>query len=62
MGTVGGNGKELITAASQNQFLAVGLARYHAAIAEVANWKSISEIGFVCLCCLCHDFPPEPMS
>jgi hypothetical protein len=54
---VGADGKDLFTAASQNQFFAVGLARYHAAFAEIANRKSISEIGFVCLC---HDLPPEP--
>src|SRR5216683_5398113 len=60
VGAVGADGKDLITAAGQNQFFAVGLARYHAAIAEIANRKSISEIGFVRLWCLCHDFPPEP--
>jgi hypothetical protein len=49
MCAVGGNGKEFITAADQNQFFAVGLARYHAAIAEIANRNSSSEIGFVCL-------------
>jgi hypothetical protein len=57
---VGANGKEFITAAAQNQFFAVGLARYHAAVAEIANRKSISAIGFVRLWCLCHDLPPEP--
>jgi hypothetical protein len=30
---VGTDGEEFITAAGQNQFFAVGLARYHAAIA-----------------------------
>ena len=59
MGAVGADGKELITAAGQNQFFAVGLARYHAAIAEIANRKSISEIGFVRLWCVCHDLPPS---
>ena len=44
---------------AQKQFFAVGLARHHAAIAEIANHKSISEIGFVRLWCLCHDLPPE---
>jgi hypothetical protein len=63
VGAVGADGKDLITATSQNQFFAVGLARYHAAIAEIANRKSISEIGFVRLrWCLCHDLPPEPIS
>jgi hypothetical protein len=57
---VGPEGKDLITAADQNQFFAVGLARYHAAIAEIVDRKSISEIGFVRLWCLCHDLPPEP--
>jgi hypothetical protein len=52
VGAVGADGKDLITATSQNQFFAVGLARYHAAIAEIANRKSISEIGFVRLWCL----------
>jgi hypothetical protein len=59
---VGGDGKDLVTAAGQNQFFAVGMARDHAAIAEIANRKSISEIGFVRLWCLCHDLPPEPIS
>jgi hypothetical protein len=31
VGAVGANGKEFITAAAQNQFFAVGLARYDAA-------------------------------
>jgi hypothetical protein len=60
VGAVGANGEEFITAAAQNQVSAVDLARYHAAIAEIANRKSISEIGFVRLWCLCHDLPPEP--
>jgi hypothetical protein len=47
VGAVGANGKDLVTAAGQNQFFAVGLARNHAAIAEIANRKPISEIGFV---------------
>src|SRR5438477_12943418 len=55
---MGTNSKKLITAAAQNQFLAVGLAQYHAAIEEIANRKSISDIGLVCLWCLCHDLPP----
>jgi hypothetical protein len=46
VGAVSTNGKELVTAASQNYFFAIGLARYHAAIAEIANWKSILKIGF----------------
>jgi hypothetical protein len=62
VGAVGADSKDLITAAGQNQFFAVGLARYHAAIAEIANRKSISEIRFVRLWCLCHDLPPEPIS
>jgi hypothetical protein len=62
VGAVGADGKDLITAAGQNQFFAVGMARYHAAIAEIANQKSISEIGFVRLWCLRHDLPPEPIS
>jgi hypothetical protein len=49
---VAADGKELITAARQNYLFAVGLAQYHAAIAEIANRKSISEIGFVRLWCL----------
>jgi hypothetical protein len=49
MCAVSGNGKEFITAADQNQFFAVGLARYHAAIAEIANRSASSKIGFVCL-------------
>jgi len=61
VGAVGADGKDLITAASQNHFFAVGLPQYHAAIAEIANWKSISEIGFVRPCRLCHDLPPEPI-
>src|SRR5258707_9461190 len=56
MGAVGADGKDFITAAGQNQVFAVGLARYHAALAEIANRKSISEIGFVRLWCFCHDF------
>jgi hypothetical protein len=56
------DGKDLITAAGQNQFFAVGLARYHAAIAEIADRKPISEVGFVRLCCLCHDLAPESIS
>jgi hypothetical protein len=47
VGAVGADGKDFITAAGQNQFFAVGLARYYASIAEIANRKSISEIGFV---------------
>jgi hypothetical protein len=62
VGAVGADGKEFITAANQNQFFAVCLARYHAPVAQIANWKSISEIGFVRLWCLCHDLPPEPIS
>jgi hypothetical protein len=62
VGAVGADSKEFITAADQNQFFAVDLARYHAAIAEIANRKSIFEIGFVRLWCLCHDLPPEPIS
>jgi hypothetical protein len=57
VGAVGTNSKKLITAAAQNQFLAVGLAQYHAAIEEIANRKSISEIGLVRLWCLCHGLP-----
>jgi hypothetical protein len=49
------DGKDLITAAGQNQFFAVGLTRYQAAIAEIANRDSISEIEFVRRWCL-HDF------
>src|SRR6266699_746683 len=56
---MGTNSKKLITAAAQNQFLAVSLAQYHAAVEELANRKSISEIGPVRLWCLCHDLPPE---
>jgi hypothetical protein len=44
---VAADGKELITAARQNYLFAGGLARHHAAIVEIANRKSISEIGFV---------------
>jgi hypothetical protein len=62
VGAVGADGKDLITAAGRNQFFAGGMARYHAAIAEIANRKSISEIGFVRLWCLCHDLPSEPIS
>jgi hypothetical protein len=57
VGAVSTNSKKLITAAAQNQFLAVGLAQYHAAIEEIANRKSISEIGLVRLWCLCHGLP-----
>jgi hypothetical protein len=57
VGAVGTNSKKLITAAAQNQFLAVGLAQYHAAIEEIANRKSISEIGLVRLWRLCHGLP-----
>jgi hypothetical protein len=62
VGAVGADNKELVTAASQKQFFAVDLARYHASIAEIANRKSISEIRFIRLWCLCHDLPPEPIS
>jgi hypothetical protein len=62
VGAVAANGKDLITAAGQNQFFAVGLARYHAAIAEIANRKSISEIRVVRLWYLGHDLPLEPIS
>jgi hypothetical protein len=55
VGAVGADGKDLITAAGQNQFFAVGLTRYQAAIAEIANRDSISEIEFVRRWCL-HDF------
>jgi hypothetical protein len=60
VGAVSTNSKELITTASQNYFLAVGLARYHASLAEIANWKSILKIGFSRIWCLCHDWVPEP--
>jgi hypothetical protein len=62
VGAVGGDGKDLITAAGQNHFFAVGLARYQAAIADIANRKSVSEIGFVRVWCLGHDLPPERSS
>jgi hypothetical protein len=58
---VGTNSKELVTAASQNHFFAIGLARYHASIAEIANWKSVLKIGLCRLWYLCHDLAPEPM-
>jgi hypothetical protein len=61
VGAVGTNSEKLITAAAQNQFLAVGLAQYHAAIEEITNRKSISEIRLVRLWCLCHDLPPEQL-
>jgi hypothetical protein len=62
VGAVSTDGKDLIAAAGQNYFFAADLARYHAAIGEIANRKSISEIGFVRLWCPCHDLPPEPIS
>jgi len=52
VGAVSANGKEFTTVAAQNQFFAVGLARYAAAIEEIANRKSTSEIGFARLWCL----------
>jgi hypothetical protein len=62
MGAMGADSKEFITPADQNQFFAVDVARNHAAIAEIVNRKSIFEIGFVRLWCLCHDLPPELIS
>jgi hypothetical protein len=58
---VGTDSKKLITAPAQKHFLAVGLAQYHAAIEEIANRKSISEIWLVRLWCLCHDLPPKQL-
>jgi hypothetical protein len=45
VGVVGANGKELIAVLNQNDFFAVGLARYHVSMAEIANWKSILQVG-----------------
>jgi MFS family permease len=39
----------------------IGLAQYHAALEEIANRKSISEVGLVRLWCLCHDLPPKQL-
>jgi hypothetical protein len=61
VGAVGANGKELVTTASQNYFFAIGLARYHASIAEIANGKSILKIECFRLLYVCHDLPPEPV-
>jgi hypothetical protein len=61
VGAVGTNGKELVTVASQNHFFAIGLCRYHASIAEIANGKSILKIEFSRLWYLCHDLAPEPI-
>lgn len=50
--------KKFVATANQNEFLAIDLTRDHASIAEVANRKSISEIGSILLC-LCHNVTSE---
>ena len=52
---VAANGEEFISATGEYHFFAVGLSRYHAAVAELAKRKSILEINFVRLWYLCHD-------
>jgi hypothetical protein len=56
---VGTDGKELITAASQNYFFAIDLPRYHVLFAEIPNWQSILQIGFSRLWCPWHNLPPD---
>lgn len=57
----GTDDKEFIAAAGEKDILTIGLARDHASIAEIANRKSILEIGLVLLC-VCHDLSPERIS
>jgi len=51
--------KNFLAATSENELLAVGLACHHASIAQVANRKSILEIGFIRRWCLSHKWPPQ---
>jgi hypothetical protein len=50
--------KKLVATANQHEFLAIDLTSDHTSIAQIANGKSIFEIGFILLC-LCHDVASE---
>jgi len=53
--------EKFIAAPNENDLLTLKLTWHHASIAEIANRKSICEIGFSHVLCLCHDWAPEPI-
>src|SRR5262249_16183254 len=53
--------KKFFAAANEDDLLTLGLTCHHASIAEIANRKSICEIGFIRPLCLCHDLAPAPI-